>query len=252
MTGTFNCPACGAPLDYPERVETMRCPYCNNSVIVPEELRTQAPPVSISQIGETLNPNRFIQQSDKLKEVALLAHNGKEIEAIKLYRQITGCGLQEAKAAVDNLQAGSPSPLNPTMNQTQVYGSLSSLQIAEIKQLMQSGQKIEAIKRYRQITGTGLKEAKDTVEAMAAGLQPKKMADSGSRIKSKIIGFVCGLFLLGIASIFPIGFIPMGILSWQENDMGGAIGAFLGAGIWAFVWGGIGCLIIYFSLAKID
>ena len=35
--------------------------------------------------------------------------------------------------------------------------------------LMQAGKKIEAIKIYRQETGSGLKEAKDAVEALAAG-----------------------------------------------------------------------------------
>ena len=37
-------------------------------------------------------------------------------------------------------------------------------------QLLRAGQKIEAIKLYRQISDVGLKEAKDAVEAMEAGL----------------------------------------------------------------------------------
>ena len=39
----------------------------------------------------------------------------------------------------------------------------------QILLLMQAGKKIEAIKVYRQETGVGLKEAKDAVEALAAG-----------------------------------------------------------------------------------
>ena len=39
----------------------------------------------------------------------------------------------------------------------------------QILLLMQAGKKIEAIKIYRQETGVGLKEAKDAVEALAAG-----------------------------------------------------------------------------------
>ena len=38
----------------------------------------------------------------------------------------------------------------------------------EIASLLQGGRKIEAIKRYREATGVGLKEAKDAVEAIAA------------------------------------------------------------------------------------
>ncbi len=37
--------------------------------------------------------------------------------------------------------------------------------------LIQSGQKIEAIKQYRERTGSGLKEAKDAVEALERGEQ---------------------------------------------------------------------------------
>lgn len=39
---------------------------------------------------------------------------------------------------------------------------------AEVLGLMSGGQKIEAIKLYREKTGVGLKEAKDAVEALAA------------------------------------------------------------------------------------
>jgi outer membrane protein assembly factor BamB/uncharacterized Zn finger protein (UPF0148 family) len=38
----FNCPNCGAPLDYTGTGATLRCPYCDTSVMVPAELR---PPV---------------------------------------------------------------------------------------------------------------------------------------------------------------------------------------------------------------
>lgn len=36
-------------------------------------------------------------------EVRDLARNGRKIEAIKLYRERTGCGLAEAKAFIDSL-----------------------------------------------------------------------------------------------------------------------------------------------------
>lgn len=44
MSNTFNCPACGAPLEYDDAGDraTVRCPFCNNSVIVPEAMRRRA------------------------------------------------------------------------------------------------------------------------------------------------------------------------------------------------------------------
>lgn len=40
---------------------------------------------------------------------------------------------------------------------------------AEIRQLLDSGNKIQAVKVYREKTGAGLAEAKDAVEALAVG-----------------------------------------------------------------------------------
>jgi hypothetical protein len=41
-------------------------------------------------------------------EVAGLLQAGRKIEAIKVYRQATGAGLAEAKAAVERIAAGAP------------------------------------------------------------------------------------------------------------------------------------------------
>lgn len=40
---------------------------------------------------------------------------------------------------------------------------------AEIRQLLDSGNKIQAVKVYREKTGAGLAEAKDAVEALTVG-----------------------------------------------------------------------------------
>jgi ribosomal protein L7/L12 len=38
--------------------------------------------------------------------LAALVREGKKIEAIKLYREMTGCGLAEAKEHVESLESG--------------------------------------------------------------------------------------------------------------------------------------------------
>lgn len=62
-------------------------------------------------------------------------------------------------------------------------GSLTgrALKIAEIQRLIHSGNKIEAIKIFREAFGTGLKEAKDAVEAIERG---ESVDVSGFRIQS--------------------------------------------------------------------
>jgi ribosomal protein L7/L12 len=87
----------------------------------------------------------------------LIARNEK-IMAIKHYREITRVGLKEAKDAVEarmaTLAAAPPQPgLQP-----------------ELDRLIRASQKINAIKHYRTITGAGLKESKDAVEAREAEL----------------------------------------------------------------------------------
>src|SRR5215218_8191879 len=66
------------------------------------------------------------------------------------------------------------------------FGDLSSLtgkalKIAEMQRLIQSGQKIYAIKLFRETFGVGLKEAKDAVDAMEEG---KSIDISGMLVKT--------------------------------------------------------------------
>ena len=96
-----------------------------------------------------------------------------------------------------------------------------TLKIAEIQQLIQSGKKINAIKVFRETFKTGLKEAKDAVEAMERG---ESIDISGMRVKAqnfhaanaqnlevvKKVGKVVGgtlLFTIIFSSILIIGVV---------------------------------------------
>jgi ribosomal protein L7/L12 len=98
-----------------------------------------------------------------LSEVHLLAHQGNKIAAIKRYRELTGVGLKEAKDYIEAMPAAGPLPALPSGGSARVAGQGS---LDEVHALAQQGQKIEAIKRYRQLTGVGLKEAKDYVDRL--------------------------------------------------------------------------------------
>ena len=94
--------------------------------------------------------------SDSYAEVRASLANGRKIEAIKLYRELTGVGLKEAKEAVEAMMAAPSAAPVPSSN----------LDLEPVRALMIKGRKIEAIKLYRELTGVGLKEAKEAVEAM--------------------------------------------------------------------------------------
>lgn len=108
MPRTFACPNCAAPLDYNGGSDyTITCPFCSSSVIVPAELRTE----SAATFSLTNLPD-IVGQAQNLAEMARLIRAGKKIEAIKMYRQIFGVGLKQAKDAVEKMERGEPVSLS--------------------------------------------------------------------------------------------------------------------------------------------
>lgn len=91
-----------------------------------------------------------------------LVAEDQKIEAIRILRASLSVDLVEAKRLVESEAA-----LVERLRQSPAPGADSSSD-QEILDLLQSGQKIEAIKRHRERTGAGLKEAKDYVESLAA------------------------------------------------------------------------------------
>lgn len=101
MSKSFNCPNCAAPLDYDGGADlTITCPHCKGSVIVPEELRVD------SGAPGAFDLLQLAGQSTRLAEMARLIRAGNKIGAIKIYREVFGVGLKEAKDAVEALMAG--------------------------------------------------------------------------------------------------------------------------------------------------
>jgi len=88
---------------------------------------------------------------------------GDKIGAIKQYRELTGMGLKEAKDAIDAMEAGRALPVPAAPTKTPGLNPASD---PEIRRLVEAGELIEAIKRYRTLTGAGLKEAKDAIEGL--------------------------------------------------------------------------------------
>ncbi len=113
MSKTFACPNCAAPLDYDGGSDyTITCPHCASTVIVPENLRTDEP-----RLSGAFDLVQLAGKSTQLAEMARLIRAGRKIGAVKLYRQIFGVGLKDAKDAVEQLARGKPVHLsNMTLN----------------------------------------------------------------------------------------------------------------------------------------
>jgi ribosomal protein L7/L12 len=96
---------------------------------------------------------------------------GRKIEAIKLYREAYNTSLAEAKEMVEKAFANVP-VIGTEQNEpakVEITMDSANQKLGVILQQLQSGNKIFAIKLFREQFGTGLKEAKDAVDAMERG-----------------------------------------------------------------------------------
>jgi len=111
MSQTFNCPNCGAPLDYQGSDPIIRCPYCSSSVIVPENLRAK-PQFSSKRDNFTLGGSGdmggLVNQARRIKQVKDLAEAGEMDQAVAIYREITGADEFSARQSVGALAMGQP------------------------------------------------------------------------------------------------------------------------------------------------
>ncbi len=130
-------------------------------------------------------------------EIRELLASGNKIAAIKRYREETGVGLAEAKAAVESLEAGG--------SFTERVQPEDSDLTQQIVTLLGRGEKIEAVKLFRDRFRVDLRGAKEAVERI--GEQNGIPASSGSGC--------LGVILLGIAVIVLTNWIlqfPKGLL----------------------------------------
>jgi ribosomal protein L7/L12 len=127
-----------------------------------------------------------------LEEIRRLLAGPGKIQAIKRYREVTGAGLAEAKAAVERLGAA-PAPAAP--------GPISA-EVQAVGEALRAGNMIEAIRLYRAATGAGLEAAKHAIDALMAEKRagPKPAAAKGRVIERRRLNPV--LVLLGVAALF--------------------------------------------------
>jgi ribosomal protein L7/L12 len=101
------------------------------------------------------------------QEARALLASGDTIAAVKRVHELTGWGLKESREYIQSLSPTLPgsAPL-PTSASPQFRDPAAD---PEVQIQLAKGNKIQAIKRVRELTGWGLKEAKDFVDGLESG-----------------------------------------------------------------------------------
>ncbi|KAF0109115.1 MAG: hypothetical protein FD146_159 [Anaerolineaceae bacterium] len=149
---TLTCPSCGAPLDFDGKSALVRCKFCKNVALVPGFPAAQA------EVPRAA-----------LEEIASLARDGNMVEAIKRYRQLFDVGLKEAKDAVETLAAGKMVEARQTASGPLTPDEMGRV-LEEVQRLLKEGNKVEAIRRYREAADVSLTKAKEVVDQVEAAL----------------------------------------------------------------------------------
>jgi ribosomal protein L7/L12 len=162
-----DCPNCGAPVENDART----CPYCGAAI------NASATPPAV-QLDRDLFSGAIGLNADTAEQfnaVRELMKAGNKIEAIKVYREITGVGLKEAKDAVEALESGQPviiSQATIVSGMAALPGFANSAEAMDaIKAELRGGNKIKAIQLHRNYFSTSLAEAKTAVEQIEGNLQ---------------------------------------------------------------------------------
>lgn len=102
--------------------------------------------------------------------IRTLTAKGDKLKAVKELREATGLGLGDAVRIVEKMaesgkQRAGQKPADDRGGD-RVLAAIGPDHIDELRALVGSGQQIQAIKIVRELTGMGLKEAKEFVDAL--------------------------------------------------------------------------------------
>ncbi|MFV9507113.1 MAG: ribosomal protein L7/L12 [Oscillochloridaceae bacterium umkhey_bin13] len=96
-------------------------------------------------------------------EIELLLAQNQKIQAIKLVRERSGCGLREAKDFVEQIERSFVPSDQPGLVTSPTSAPSDEL-ATQVRVLLAQNQKIQAVKLVHESTGWGLRESKDYVD----------------------------------------------------------------------------------------
>ena len=139
---------------------------------------------------------------------------GDRIDAIRRLREAARVDLKTAHDAVEAWADGRPLPPLPGLSVSSAARSQAAASVLpdDVLNALRGGDRIDAVRRLREATGLGLKEAKDLVEAHEAG-----GAGSGGRRSSTTAPMptvVSGRSGVGIGPILALLLVAAALAAW--------------------------------------
>ena len=122
--------------------------------------------VSRRNLRSRVDPTDVTITPELAREVKDLYLKNKKLEAVKALREATGLGLADAVRIADKLGATGKPAANSGTAVTSTAMAIGPDHQDEIRSLVAAGQQIQAIKKVRELTGMGLKDAKDYVDGL--------------------------------------------------------------------------------------
>ena len=146
------------------------------------------------------------EEIDRLGEMIFA---GQKIEAIKVYKEITGMGLRESKEFIDDLEAqlreeNPEFPRNLASSSKSSRLSMGNMPEEDAKKMTDfifAGQKIAAIKMYKEATGLGLKESKQFIDALEKQLREECPENFAHAAKTGCSVVAVGVLLALVAGV---------------------------------------------------
>ncbi len=169
MSEKFNCPSCTAPMVFSGGESIFQtCKTCHAPIIVPSEIYypedqqilsesfaslTNDVPVDPEQVTNELTPGDNLPRNEDIIDP------DAKIEKFEIYQEKIGTSAVTDKKAFDQI-------VSPDDGKARDAENKRDFVFERIKSELRMGDKIEAIKIYRESFGKDLKEAKEIVEAI--------------------------------------------------------------------------------------
>lgn len=120
-----------------------------------------------------IDPTQITIDPSLAAQIKSLLVKGDKLKAVKVLREATGLGLGDAVRIVEKMtppQKNGPGQKPPTATSVDLgkaaHADIGPDHLDELRSLVGAGQQIQAIKMVRELTGMGLKDAKDFVDGL--------------------------------------------------------------------------------------